>query len=209
MKAKITGKRNKNGAKTAPQKRGQMLAFTPKQIEMLATFLRESERIRAKRDYAIMWMAIDTMLRSVDLLQLTYSQTMRDGEPVDEFQIQQKKTGDLVRCVLTAPAREALIRYVNSFAPHIWEDGTRRLFPITTRQYQNLVNHWCGLLRLDKARYSTHSFRRTKVRQVYAETGNMAFCQKLLGHSSILHTQRYLGVTQEDALDWARKVVFK
>jgi integrase len=209
MKTKPTRKRNNAGAKNASKKRGQMLAFTPKQIETLAIFLRESERVRAKRDYALMWMAVDTILRSVDLLQLTYGQTMRDGEPVEEFQIQQQKTGELVRCVLTEPSREALARYVGSMAPHIWEDGTRRLFPITTRQYQNLVNRWCEMLRLDKTRYSTHSFRRTKVRQIYAETGNMAFCQKLLGHSSILHTQRYLGVTQEDALDWARKVVFK
>jgi integrase len=209
MKLRTEKKRNKNGTKKTAQKRGQMLAFTPKQIETLATFLRESERVRAKRDYAIMWMAVDTMLRSIDLLGLTHDQVMRNGEPAEEFQITQKKTGELVRCILTEPSRAALARYVASLAPHIWEDGSRRLFPVTTRQYQNIVNRWCDLLHLDRTRYSTHSLRRTKVRQIYAETGNMAVCQKLLGHNSALHTQRYLGVTQEDALEWARKVVFK
>ncbi len=185
-----------------------MRAFTPKQIDTLATFLRESNKMHAKRDYALMRLAVDTLLRSVDLLRLTHGHVLHNDEVREQIDIQQRKTGAIVRCVLTEPARDALRDYLAPLAPHVRANPERLVFMMTTRRYQMLVDEWCGMLRLDKKLYSTHSFRRTKARQVYAETKNLAICKRLLGHTSIAHTQEYLGVEIEDALDVARKIIF-
>jgi integrase len=204
MVKKPNKKRRSKSAKKPDQLRGQMRPFTPQQIDDLATFLRHSDKTHAKRDYALMRMAVDTMLRSVDLLRLTHGHVLHSGEVRDEITIQQKKTGNLVTCALTAPAKEALGAYLAD----IDHDDDQLVFGITTRRYQMLVDDWCALLRLDKRLYSTHSFRRTKARQVYSETKNLAVCKKLLGHTSIAHTQEYLGVETEEALDAARRIVF-
>ncbi len=184
-----------------------MRAFTPKEIDTITTFLRDSKKLHAKRDYALMRLAVDTMLRSVDLLQLTHGDVLHDDEVRDTITIQQQKTGSLVTCALTDPAKEAVRIYLAPLAPTVREDDSRLLFKLTTRRYQMLVDEWCKMLRLDKRLYSTHSFRRTKASQVYAETKNLAICKLLLGHSNITHTQDYLGVEKEDALEVARKIV--
>lgn len=48
--------------------------------------------------------------------------------------------------------------------------------------------------------YGTHSLRRTKVVHIYRKTGNLRAVQRLLGHTKMDSTVRYLGVELEDAL---------
>ena len=189
--------------------RGEKLAFCPHQIEMLATFLQAEDTLRHRREYALMRLAVDTMLRSVDLLALTHDMLMFEGKVVDEFQIQQQKTGDLVTCVLTEPARAAVEAYITRFSPSIQAEKDRRLVPFSGRWYHYLVVKWCTMIRLDPRRYGTHSFRRTKAKAIYRATGNLEVCRQLLGHSSIAHTQKYLGVSKDEAAGFARKIVFK
>ena len=55
-------------------------------------------------------------------------------------------------------------------------------------------------LGLEPSAYGTHSMRRTKVAQVYKKTGNLRVVQRLLGHTKMDSTVRYLGVEIEDAL---------
>ena len=189
--------------------RGEKLAFSSQQIEMLAAFLQTEDTLRQRREYALMRLAVDTMLRSVDLLALTHDMLMFEGRVVEEFQVQQRKTGELVTCVLTEPARCAVQAYISRFSPSIQAEKDRRLFPFSGRWYHYLVVKWCKMLRLDPRRYGTHSFRRTKAKAIYGATGNLEACRQLLGHSSIAHTQKYLGVTKDEAAEFARKVVFK
>jgi len=189
--------------------RGEKLAFSPQQIEMLAAFLQEKDDLRHRREYALMRLAVDTMLRSVDLLALTHDMLMFDGRVVDDFEIQQQKTGERVKCILTEPARTAVEAYIARFSPAIQAEKDRRLFPFSGRWYHYLVVKWCRMIRLDPRRYGTHSFRRTKAKAIYGATGNIEACRQLLGHSSIAHTQKYLGVTKDEAAAFARKVVFK
>ena len=191
----------------AAPKRGRMAPFTPAQIGTLATFLEQSQKLHAKRDLALMRTALDTMLRSVDLLDLTFEDVLRDGEVVNELQVIQKKTGTPVTCILTESSRGALRSYLEIYPEHIRTDSDRLLFPIATRRYQYIVDDWCGMLRLDKSKYSTHSFRRTKAAQIYKTTRNVAAIKQLLGHKSLAYTEAYLGVEKSDALDLARETI--
>jgi hypothetical protein len=48
--------------------------------------------------------------------------------------------------------------------------------------------------------------RRTKVAQIYRETGNLRAVQLLLGHRKIESTVRYRGIDADDALRLAEQV---
>ena len=71
---------------------------------------------------------------------------------------------------------------------------------ISTRQYARLLDEWVSTIGLDKREHGTHSMRRTKAALIYKATGNLRAIQILLGHTSIEHTVRYLGVDVDDAL---------
>ena len=59
---------------------------------------------------------------------------------------------------------------------------------------------------LNPSDYGTHSLRRTKVAQIYRETGNLRAVQLLLGHTKIESTVRYLGIEADDAPRLAEKI---
>jgi integrase len=186
---------NKRGA------RGQMQPFTPQQVEMIAATITQDDKLHAKRDLALLRMAVDTMLRSVDVLKLTTDDVLYNGNIVETFRVHQQKTGGWVRCLLTDNTRNVLQIYLDD-NPEI--NGT--LFPICRRRYQQIVDNWCGMIRVDKRLYSTHSLRRTKAAEIYRRTKNICAVQKLLGHAKITHTQEYLGINEGDALDLARTI---
>jgi site-specific recombinase XerC len=48
--------------------------------------------------------------------------------------------------------------------------------------------------------------RRTKVAQIYKETGNLRAVQLLLGHTKLESTVRYLGIEVDDALSISEQV---
>ena len=54
--------------------------------------------------------------------------------------------------------------------------------------------------------YGTHSMRRTKVAQIYRNTGNLRSGQLLLGHTKLESTVRYLGIEVDDALSISEQV---
>lgn len=71
---------------------------------------------------------------------------------------------------------------------------------LSTRQYHRIVDSWVRQIGLKVSDYGTHSLRRTKVAQLYRNTGNLRAVQLLLGHAKIESTIRYLGIELEDAL---------
>jgi len=54
--------------------------------------------------------------------------------------------------------------------------------------------------------YSTHSMRKTKPSVIYAKTHNVDAVRRLLGQSSVTATSAYLGVSDNSALELARKI---
>lgn len=204
----------RKGAKNATRKslpkpnnrRGKMKEFTPEQIATLAIFLRDSKKLHAKRDYALMCVSVDMMARTSDILKLTFGDVLLNGSIVEELQFQQKKTSNLAACVFSPTAREALAAYIDSFPERIREDRDRLLFPISGFWYRTLVKEWASMLRLDPARYAGHSFRRTKAKMIYAQTKNVVAVKELLGHRDLKQTQEYLDIERSDALALARQI---
>ena len=58
----------------------------------------------------------------------------------------------------------------------------------------------------NRAKFGTHSLRRTKAVLIYRRTGNLRAVQLLLGHTKIESTVRYLGIEVDDAIEIAEKI---
>ena len=142
---------------------GPRRPFTPREVQVIRYAL---EREQKARDLALFNTAIDTMLRSSDLLALKVEDvTDHTGQVVEEFALRQQKTGFGHVVSLSEKTRQALARWIAAslkLAGDYLFTGERRLSPLSHSQYTRLVKVWAGYARLDPRRYSTHSLRRTK-----------------------------------------------
>lgn len=153
---------------------------------------------------ALLNLAIDSKLRSSDLLMLKVCDVSSQDLVFDRVEHMQRKTGTLVQFEITARTQQTLLRWIGSLSlkpsSFIFPSARRTDKPISYSFYRNLVRNWASNLGLDPNAYGTHSLRRTKATLVYARTKNIRAVQILLGHSKVDNTIRYLGVEVEDAL---------
>jgi len=161
------------------------------------------------RDLALFNLAIDSKLRSCDLVKLKVSDVAHNGHAISRATVTQQKTGMPVRFELTEETRTAVEAWI---ATRDLASGAF-LFPsrlssrqhITTRQYSRLLKSWIAEIGLDPTDYGTHSLRRTKATLIYRRTKNLRAVQLLLGHRKLESTVRYLGIEVEDALEIAEQ----
>lgn len=182
--------------------------LTPEQVQLIKMLLTSKNKLR---DLVLFHLAIDSAFRGVDLVQLKVSDVLVNGEIGEVISITQQKTDKTVKALLIDHTRVLLHEYITETGLQSWD----YLFPsklklgahITVNRYRALVKTWVQLANLDPKRYGSHSLRRSKVSLIYAQTGNLRVCQKLLGHSSIQHTALYLGIEEAEALDVAKGFV--
>ena len=188
---------------------GQMTPLKPNHVHAIKTLL---ENERSLRDLALFSVAIDTMLRSVDLLALKVEDiTDSGGKILEEFPVRQQKTGVGHLVALSSGTRHTLKRWIvksgKVFYDHLFTGLTKgnTSFPISRRQYSRLVKRWVTLARLNPNDYSTHSLRRTKASIVYQATGDIAAIRELLGQKNINSTSAYLNMDKRKALDISKR----
>jgi integrase len=77
--------------------------------------------------------------------------------------------------------------------------------PLSVRTLERKVKTWADLGgHVDVTAFSAHSLRKTRAAHVYAQTKDIATVSRLLGHASVQHTDRYLGITAQAAVEVAR-----
>lgn len=190
-----------------PKLLGQKPPLKPREVWAIRIRL----QIKGKQpDLALFNLAIDSKLRSCDLMALRVSDVTLGESVKDRTTIVQQKTGRPVQFEMTEQTREAVMSWIRQ------RDLTRAdyLFPsrihscphLTTRQYVRILKKWVASIGLDPQRYGTHSLRRTKAAQIYRKTGNLRTVQLLLGHTKLESTVRYLGIEVEDALAISEQV---
>ena len=187
---------------------GQMKALTRDQVSLIKNLLDMKGNLR---DLVLVSVAVDSMLRSIDLLALTVNDIVDgDGHVVSEFNILQQKTAKPVRVSLSTKTQKTLTQWIH----HAGKSRNKYLFTglrrskdkaITHEQYRKLIKKWVQEIHLDPTLYSTHSLRRSKAALIYKETQNVEAIRMLLGQSSIAATSHYLGLEQQDALEISRK----
>jgi len=186
---------------------GQKLPLKLDQIWAIRVRLELQNKLR---DLSLFNMAIDSMLRSCDLVKLSMRDIYSGDELVSRAQVIQKKTGQPVQFEITKRTKLAVQNWVNcahlSLDDYLFRSRDRNSNHISTRQYARIVDQWVTSIGLDKALYGTHSLRRTKASIIYRESKNIRAVQILLGHTKIESTVRYLGVEVDDALELAERI---
>ena len=162
------------------------------------------------RDRALFSLAIDSSLRSHDLLRLRVADVMATGEVLDVIRDKPTKTkdttGESVFFQLIPYTRQLLKELIEAEDKYprdylFTRAKALRLLSapkthLTERAYQNLVKKWVGFISLSSELYGTHSLRRARPAYIYHKTKNLRACQRILGHSKITTTQEYLGIGQ-------------
>ena len=159
------------------------------------------------RDLALFNLAIDSKLRSCDLVRIRVADVSHAQRVLSRATIMQQKTGQPVRFELTEQTREAIEAWIKArgleSTDYLFPSRTRRSPHISTRQYSRIVDSWIDLIGLDHHDYGTHSLRRTKATLIYRRTKNIRAVQLLLGHPKVDNTVKYLGIEVDDALEIA------
>ena len=185
---------------------GQKAPLKLKEIWAIRVRLQLGERMR---ELALFNLAIDSKLRSCDLVKLRVRDACHGGRVAARAIMMQQKTQRSVQFEITEQTRESVATWIR-LAGRRSDDY---LFPsriqasphISTRQYARVVRGWVRQIGLDSSAYGTHTMRRTKAPLIYKRTKNLRVVQLLLGHTKLESTVRYLGIEVDDALEMAEQ----
>ncbi len=193
-----------------PWNKGKLIGQKPplklKEIWAIRIKLQISHQIR---DLALFNLAIDSKLRSCDLVKIRVRDITHGATISRRSMVMQQKTGQPVQFEITEQTRESMRNWINHAelisGDFLFKSRNRTSSHITTRQYSRRLGNWVRDIGLDPAEYGTHSLRRTKATLIYRRTKNLRAVQILLGHRKMESTVRYLGIEVEDALEMAEQ----
>jgi len=181
---------------------GQKLPLKLKEIWTIRVRLQLTNCIR---DLALFNLAIDSKLRSCDLLKLRVRDISHGSTVLRRAMIMQQKTHKPVQFEITEQTRESISKLITHAAlkpeDYLFQSRFKSSPHISTRQYARIVEKWVKDIGLDSSEYGTHSMRRTKATLIYKRTRNLRAVQLLLGHTKLESTVRYLGIEVDDALE--------
>jgi integrase len=185
---------------------GQKAPLRLKEIWAIRIRLQLADRVR---ELALFNLAVDSKLRSCDLVKLRVKDVTRGDCVAARAIVMQQKTGRPVQFEITGQTRASVAAWIS----HARRRPEEFLFPValrasphlSTRQYARIVRQWVREIGLNPATYGTHTLRRTKSALIYRRTKNLRAVQLLLGHSKLESTVRYLGIDVDDALEMAEQ----
>ncbi len=139
------------------------------------------------RDLALFNLAIDSKLRSCDLVKIRFKDISSGTMISSRAIVMQQKTGQPVQFEITEQTRESISNWIEfaglSYQDYLFKSRFKSSAHISTRQYARIVENWVSQIGLDPTAYGTHSLRRTKASLIYRRTKNLRAVQLLLGHS--------------------------
>lgn len=189
-----------------PTRAGQKPPLKRKEIWAIRVRLQLAGRVR---DLALFNLAIDSKLRSCDLLRLRVCDVAHEGRVGSRAVTIQKKTGRPVRFEITGQTRDAVAAWIEQadlrHHQFLFPSRVHKSPHLSTRQYARIVKSWVSSIGLEPSDYGTHSLRRTKATLIYRRTKNLRAVQLLLGHTKLESTVRYLGIEVDDALEIAER----
>ena len=162
----------------APWNKGKLVGQKPPlklhEIWSIRVRLQLSNRIR---DLALFNLAIDSKLRSCDLVKIRVRDISHGTRIEKRATIMQQKTQKPVRFEITKQTRESISEWIEyaglSFDDYLFKGRKKDSDHITTRHYGRIVKSWVSEIGLDPITYGTHSLRRTKATLIYKRTKNL------------------------------------
>lgn len=204
---------SKRSAKKAPWNKGKLVGQKPpfKLHEIWSIRIR-LQLANNHRDLALFNLAIDSKLRSCDLVKLTLRDISQGNQISKRAKIMQQKTQQPVQFEITFQTRNAISKLIEvehlQYDDYFFKSRVKKSDHISTRQYARTVEAWVSSIDLNPSDYGTHSLRRTKPTLIYKRTKNIRAVQILLGHTKLESTVQYLGIEVEDALEIAEQTDF-
>ena len=194
----------------APWNKGKLTGQKPplklREIWAIRIRLQLSKQIR---DLALFNLAIDSKLRSCDLVKIRVREVTHGATIFRRAMVVQQKTRLPVQFEITEQTRETINNWINHAElksdDYLFKSRNRISSHLSTRQYARRVDSWVRNIGLDPTEYGTHSMRRTKATLIYRRTKNLRAVQILLGHTKLESTVRYLGIEVDDALEMAEQ----
>ncbi len=177
---------------------GQRAPFSASEVSRIRKLLVKRGDAGLKHR-ALFSTALDTMLRSPDLLGLTVKDVRkRNGEMRDTFVLAPRGQRSVpVRCTLsktTMKVLEKLIRETGKKPRNYLFTGRfgGGLSAISPRQLNRIVKGWVVDVGLDERAYGIESLRRTRAVAMLDRSGDMEAVRDLLGLKDIYQTAQYL-----------------
>jgi integrase len=179
---------------------GQRDPFSTAEVNQIKKQLRRRGEA-GRRDLALFSTAIDTMLRTPDLLGLLVKDVRkRDGAMRDTFKLAASDVGQRsigIQCTLSKTTMKVLDQWISQAGK---KQGdylfTGRIgggqIALSSRQLSRLVKSWAVGIGLDEHLYGIESLRRTRAIQILNRTGNLEVLRELLGHTTVTKTALYL-----------------
>jgi integrase len=152
------------------------------------------------RDRLLFIMGINTALRIGDLLSLSVGDVLdSEGQIAGTVELKEKKTGKIRRFPVNESLRSALSDYL---AERRGCNRSEPLFPSRKGGALGRSQAWRIMSAAGESvgleNIGTHSLRKTFGYHVYKMTGeDIGLVQKLLNHSAIRITLRYIGIDRE------------
>jgi integrase len=193
-----------------PWNKGKLVGQKPplklREIWAIRIQLQLEHRIK---EVALFNLAIDSKLRSCDLVTLRVRDVTNGNTILPRAMILQQKTKQPVQFESTEQTRDSLSKWIAfqglSSSDYLFSSRLHDSNHISTRQYARIVHKWIDMIGLNTTLYGTHTMRRTKVTLIYHRTKNLRAIQLLLGHTKLESTVRYLGIEVDDALEMAEQ----
>jgi integrase len=131
------------------------------------------------RELALFNLAIDSKLRSCDLVKLRVRDVCHGSVVAMRAMVMQQKTQRPVQFEITEQTRESLLAWIR----HANRRSDDYLFPsrihgsphLSTRQYARIVDGWVREIGLDSRAYGTHTMRRYLSRSTMSIAGDKPF----------------------------------
>jgi len=162
---------------STPWNKGKLIGQKPplKLREIWAIRIRLQLK-KETRELAIFNLAIDSKLRSCDLVNLKVRDVYHGNGIAPRAMVLQQKTQQPVQFEITEQTRDALKNWINhnQLRPedYLFRSRITSSNHISTRQYARIVHKWVEMIGLDTLLYGTHSLRRTKATLIYRRTSD-------------------------------------
>lgn len=135
----------------------------------------------------------NTGLRIGDVLSLKLNDIIKDRNRY-RFDIVERKTGK--KRTFTVP--DSIYEYLKEYCDKFEISYDAVIFPITERYMQKHLAKVCDHLGEGYEHIGTHSFRKMFATKCYEASGNdIELVRRLLQHSSVAVTRRYLSLSEE------------
>ena len=199
-----------DGPHSGPWNKGKLVGQKPPlKLQEVWSIRIRLQLMNRTRDLALFNLAIDSKLRSCDLVRIRVADVAHAARVLSRASVMQRKTGSPVRFELSEQTRKSVQQWIEErglmSGDYLFPSRVQQSPHLSTRQYARIVSEWVRLIDLDPNEYGTHSLRRTKATLIYRRTKNLRAVQLLLGHTKMESTIRYLGIEVDDALEMAEQ----